>query len=81
MHLSTGDKELLIASLLNQKKYLKKDFKIFILLVGEQKKIISAAKLVLSLKNFSGHSKLAIEQEFFALVFTLNMSSLLIEEA
>ncbi len=38
-------------------------------------------KVTLELENFSGYSELAIEQEFFALVFTANIASLLMQEA
>ena len=38
-------------------------------------------KAVLELENFSGQSQLAIEQDFFSLIFTANRASILIQEA
>lgn len=79
--LDTGEKELLITSLLNVKAYPKKVFKE---LYNHRWKIEESYKLHkvgFELENFSGVSELAIEQEFYAVIFTANMASLLVQEA
>lgn len=79
--LSTGEKELLITSLLDHKKYPKEEFKgIYNRRWGAEENF-KWHKVAFELENFSGNSELAIEQELFSLVLTANMASLLIEEA
>jgi hypothetical protein len=79
--LSTGEKEILITSLLDHKLYPKKEFKGLYNLRWGVEENYKWHKVALELENFSGSTELAIEQEFFSLVFTANMASLLIEEA
>ena len=79
--LNTGEKELLITSLIDQIKYPKEELNG---LYGSRWGIEENYKWhkeALELENFSGHSQLSIEQDFFSLVLTANMASLLIEEA
>jgi Transposase DDE domain len=79
--LKTGEKELLITSLLNQEEYLKDVFaKLYFQRWGIEENY-KWHKRALELENFSGQSKLSIEQDFFSLVFTANITSLLIREA
>lgn len=81
VHLNTGEKELLITSLLDQDKYQKKEFKDLYGRRWGAEENYKWHKVSLELENFSGHTKLAIEQDFFSLVLTANMASLLIQEA
>lgn len=79
--LSTGEKELLVTSLIDQNKYPKEEF---YALYGSRWGVEENYKWhkdAFELENFSGHSELAIEQDLFSLVLTANMASLLIEEA
>lgn len=78
--LKTGEKEYLITNLLDD-QYKKRDFiELYNLrwVIEENYKWIKSA---LELENFNGHSELAINQEFFCLVFVSNLTSLIIEEA
>jgi Transposase DDE domain len=79
--LNTGEKGLLITSLLDQNKYSKEDFEHLYGLRWRIEENYKWHKVAFELENFSGHTELAIEQEFFSLVLTANMASLLIQEA
>jgi len=79
--LSTGEKELLITSLLDQTTHLKDEFKILYNYRWGTEENYKLHKTGYELENFSGQTRLAIEQELFSLVFTANMASILIEEA
>lgn len=81
VHLSTGEKELLITSLIDRKMYPKGEFKGLYSHRWGIEENYKWHKVALELENFSGNTELAIEQEYFALVLTANMASLLIEEA
>lgn len=81
VNLDNGEKELLITSLLDMKLYPHKEFKGLYGLRWRTEENYKWFKVGCELENFSGHSEQAIEQEFFALIFTANMASLLIEEA
>lgn len=79
--LNTGEKELLITSLLDQDIYRKEEFKGLYGHRWEAEENYKWHKVALELENFSGHTEVAIEQDLFSLVFTANMASLLIQEA
>lgn len=79
--LSTGEKEILLTSLLDSNMYRKEGLKILYGQRWEIEENYKWHKSCFELENFSGHTKLSIEQEIFALVFTANMASLLIQEA
>lgn len=81
VNLDNGEKELLVTSLLDMKLYLYKEFKGLYSLRWRKEENYKWFKVGCELENFSGYSPQAIEQEFFALIFTANMASLLIEEA
>lgn len=79
--LSSGKKEILVTSLIDQNEFTYDD--LFALYktrwnVEEQYKLY---KCIANIENFSGESKLAIEQDFYATVFTCNAASLLSQEA
>jgi hypothetical protein len=79
--LNTGEKELLITSLLDQKEYSKEIFESLYFKRWSIEENYKWHKQALELENFSGQSKLAIKQDFFSLVFTANIASLLMSEA
>lgn len=63
--LNTGEKEILITYLLDQKKYKKEDFGYLYNKRWSAEENYKWHKQVLELENFSGHSKLSVEQNFF----------------
>lgn len=79
--LDTGEDELLITSLLEKEIYPHAEFKELYNRRWRVEENIKWHKSAFELENFNGSSKLAIEQELFALVLTANMASLLIQEA
>jgi len=79
--LNTGEKELLITSLIDYNAYPKKEFKILYNFRWGAEENYKWHKVALELENFSGHTQLAIEQDFFSIVFTANLATLLIQEA
>jgi len=79
--LSSNEKEIIITSLLDQNKFTYNDiFKLYRLrwTIEENYKLY---KCIADIENFSGRSKLAIEQDFHATVFTCNIASVLAQEA
>jgi hypothetical protein len=79
--LSSGEKEIIVTSLLDQDQFTYSDlFEMYNMRWGaeENYKLI---KCVARIENFSGESKLAVLQDFYATVFTCNISSLLSLEA
>jgi hypothetical protein len=79
--LKTGEKELLITSLLDQKQYPKEEFAWLYHQRWGVEENYKWHKAVLELENFSGKNKLSIEQDFFSLIFTANMASIMMQEA
>jgi hypothetical protein len=79
--LKTGEKELLITSLINQNLYSKIEIGSLYNLRWGAEENYKFHKIAMELENFSGHSKLAIEQDVYSLIFTANMASLLMQEA
>jgi len=78
--LETGEKELLITSLLSE-KHPHSIFKGLYFKRWGAEENYKWQKQVLELENFSGHSKLSVEQDVFSLVLTANLTSLLMNEA
>lgn len=79
--LSTGEKEVLLTSLLDENVYpitICKD--LYHKRWGAEENY-KWHKGTLQLENFSGQTELGVLQEFYASVLTANMSSILIEEA
>ena len=79
--LKSGEQEILLTSLLEKKDF--PPIKLFDLYakrwdIEENYKFY---KSIAELKNFSGKSKLTIEQDFFATVFTCNVATILMQEA
>lgn len=79
--LGNGKKEYILTSLLDQSQFTYND--IFIL-YGKRWGIEESYKFyknIIQIENFSGKSKIAVEQEFFGAIFAGNISSLLSLEA
>jgi hypothetical protein len=79
--LGNGKKEYILTSLLDQSQFTYND--IFIL-YGKRWGIEESYKFyknIVQIENFSGKSKIAVEQEFFGAIFAGNISSLLSLEA
>jgi hypothetical protein len=79
--LNTGEKELLLTSLLDQNKYPKSVFKGLYNMRWGAEENYKMHKVSFEIENFSGQTELSIKQEVFATVFTANMASLLVDEA
>jgi hypothetical protein len=79
--LKNGDQEIVATSLIDQNKFSYEEiFNLYALRwnIEEEYKF---HKSIAEIENFSGKSKLAIEQDFFATIFTCNVCSLLMQEA
>lgn len=81
VRLDSGEKELLLSSLIDKKVYPKSKFKNLYGLRWRTEENYKWFKTGLELENFSGYSETAIEQDVFALAFTANVASLVMEEA
>lgn len=79
--LDTGEQEILLTSLLDQKKYKYKKFKEFYALRWGSETIYGLEKIRCEIENFSGKSQIAIEQDYFATILNLNMTTVLAIEA
>jgi hypothetical protein len=78
--LENGEKELLISSLIDKRYSATMLKKLYGLRWGKEENY-KWYKVGMELEDFSGHSELAIEQEVWALIFTANVASLIIQEA
>lgn len=79
--LPSGEKEILVSSLIDQTQI---SYDELFYLYGKRWNIEENYKLfkcITAIENFSGESKLAIEQDFYATVFTCNIGSMLAQEA
>lgn len=79
--LSTGEKEILITSLLDKNIFEYKIFKDLYHLRWGGEENYKFHKVRVEIENFSGKTTHAIEQDFHATVFTGNIRALLAEEA
>lgn len=79
--LSTGQKEVLLTSLLDQNKYSKTIFGGLYHKRWGAEENYKWHKGTLQLENFSGQTEQAVLQEFYAGVLTGNMASIVIQEA
>jgi len=76
--LDNADTEILITSLLDKQKYKTKIFKKFYFKRWGVEEEYKAIKCLLEIENFTGITQIAINQDFFATLFMLNMSNLMI---
>ena len=79
--LSTGEKEILITSLLDKHEFKYEVFKELYHLRWGGEENYKFHKVRIEIENFSGKTTHAIEQDFHATVFTANVRALLAEEA
>jgi hypothetical protein len=79
--LNSGQQEIIMTSLLDQEKFSYNDIFDLYALRWNVEECYKFYKSIAEMENFSGKSKLAIEQDFFATIFTCNISSLLMHEA
>ena len=77
VELSTGEKEVLITSLLDEQKYPHNIFKELYHLRWAVEESYKKDKLVLQFENFSGYSLIAIQQDFFATILLGNITAIL----
>jgi hypothetical protein len=79
--LESGEKEILLTSIIDQKEYPAKEIFEFYGKRWGIEENYKFYKLIADIENFSGKSKLAVEQDFFATIFTCNISTVLMLEA
>jgi hypothetical protein len=79
--LPDNQKEILITSLIDKEKFTYEDiFKLY-KMRWNQEENYKFYKCIAEIENFSGKSKLAIEQDFHATVFTCNIAAIIAQEA
>jgi hypothetical protein len=81
VELSTGEKEILITSLLDEKKFRYGIFKQLYHIRWSGEENYKFHKIRIEIENFSGKTTHAIEQDFHATVLTSNIRALLAGEA
>ena len=81
IELSTGEKEVLITSLLDDHQYPYKVFSDLYQLRWQVEESYKTMKSRLEIENFSGKSCLAIAQDFYAKIFSCNLTSILVTGA
>ena len=81
LDLPNGQKEYIITSLMDQTKFSSDDIFSLYNLRWNIEENYKFQKNITEIENFSGKSKIAIEQDFYATIFACNISSLLMLEA
>jgi hypothetical protein len=76
--LKSGETEILITSLLDKKEYKTKMFKDFYFKRWGIEEEYKTIKSLLQIENFTGITQIAINQDFFATLFMLNMVNIMI---
>jgi len=76
--LESGEIEILITSLLDKKAHKTKIFKEFYFKRWGVEEEYKAIKCLLQVENFTGITQIAINQDFFATLFMLNMNNIMI---
>lgn len=79
--LDNGEKEVLLTSLLDSKKYKHKKFKKFYFLRWGIETNYGFEKVRAEVENFSGKSQIVIEQDFHASILHINMTTVLALES
>lgn len=74
--LSTGENEILITSLCDQKQFKYEEFVDFYFMRWGIEENYKFHKVRVEMENFSGESPIAIEQDFHATIFTCNIRSI-----
>ena len=80
-YLPNNEKEIIITSLVDKNDFTYNDIFMLYGMRWSTEENYKLYKCITDLENFSGRSKLAIEQDFYATVFTCNIASLLAQEA
>lgn len=75
--LRTGEKEILITSLIDHQKYPYRIFSGLYQLRWPVEESYKTMKSRLEIENFSGKSCLAINQDFYAKIFSCNLTTIL----
>jgi hypothetical protein len=78
--LSSGELEVLITSLIDQNKFTREILFEFYNLRWGTEENNKFHKSIAQLENFSGKSKVAVEQDYYATIFTCNIESILAQE-
>jgi hypothetical protein len=79
--LSSGQQEIIVTSLLDQELYSYDEiFKLYSLRWNIEE-CYKFYKSIAEIENFSGKSKLAVEQDFYSTIFTCNICAMLMQEA
>jgi hypothetical protein len=81
IELPGGSKEVLVTSLIDQEKFTCNDIYTLYGMRWNIEEHYKFYKCITEIENFSGESKIAVEQDFYATVFTCNSASLLAQEA
>ncbi len=81
LDLPNGQKEYIITSLMDQNKFSSNDIFSLYHLRWNIEENYKFYKNIAKIENFSGRSKTAIEQDFYATIFACNVSALLMSEA
>lgn len=79
--LDNGTSEILLTSLLDSKKYKYKKFKKLYFLRWGIETNYGFAKIRAEIENFSGKSQIVVEQDFYASILHINMTTVLAMEA
>jgi hypothetical protein len=79
--LESGEIEILITNLLNNKKYKTEEFSYLYWLRWEVETFYGIIKNRLNLENFSGETLESVEQDFYSTIFVSNLETLLTEDA
>lgn len=81
VQLNTGKDEILITTVCNQEQIRYEEFADFYHLRWGIEENYKLHKALVEIENFSGESPVAIEQDFHATIFAVNVQTLLAEEA
>jgi hypothetical protein len=81
IELDTGEKEVLITSLVDDQQYPYEVFSDLYQLRWQVEESYKTMKSRLEIENFSGKSCLAIAQDFYAKIFSCNLTSILVSGA
>jgi hypothetical protein len=79
--LNTGENEILITTLCDSEKIKYEVFADFYHFRWGIEENYKLQKCLLQIENFSGESSIAVEQDFYATIFTANVRALLVAEA
>jgi hypothetical protein len=78
--LSSGEIEVLITSLLDDRKYPSKTFKEIYFMRWGVETLFDELKNKLKLEHFSGYTKISILQDFYCAIFISNIQSLILND-